>query len=613
MKTLLIGLDAFDPAFFESLHARNRLPHLAKYVASGGYSRFGVSNPPQSEVSWTSIASGANPGGHGIFDFVHRDPANYQPYVSLLPTQHGLGGTQFVPPHRANTLFEQAAGQGFPATSLWWPATFPARLESPVQTIPGLGAPDIDGRLGVGILYTTAAVDTGRLKTTVRPLTSKNRAHFTGVLKGPSQENGKTSKELSFEFHLEVGADSQARLTAPDLSLDLEVGRWSRILEFTFKVNLFYSLKVITRVILTQVSPDVRLYFLPLQIHPLKSPWRYATPPGFVKNTWKSCGPFLTVGWPQDTTALEEGWINDEQFLSLCEAIEADRERTLNYHLDHFDEGVLGIVFDSLDRIQHMFWRDRPDVIEAWYHKLDALVGRVEARLAPAKKQTRLVVLSDHGFTRFDTKVSLNRWLIEHDYLVSRSGPGAPQGTLSEVDWSKSQAYALGLNSLYLNLAGREGQGMVQTLAQREALTARLCGDLAAWRGPDGKAVVLKASTQAEAFEGAFSADGPDILVGYRGGYRASQDTGLGAWGENSLEPNRDHWGADHCVDASVVPGVLFCSDGLGNFPRPTYKDIPALSIGMAVSSQGNLPPPKPPQDEDQEKVNERLKSLGYL
>ena len=63
--------------------------------------------------------------------------------------------------------------------------------------------------------------------------------------------------------------------------------------------------------------------------------------------------------------------------------------------LANFKEGVLGSVFDSLDRVQHMFFRDRPDVIEKWYARLDAIVGRVEAFLkkeAPALPKIRYLL-----------------------------------------------------------------------------------------------------------------------------------------------------------------------------------------------------------------------------
>ena len=118
MRTLIIGLDAFDPAVFERLLAQGKMPVLEKYTKTGGYSRFGVSNPPQSEVSWTSISTGLDPGSHGLFDFVHRDVSNYSLSVSVLPTRKDIFGTRFIPPNQANTIFDQAVQQGYPATVL---------------------------------------------------------------------------------------------------------------------------------------------------------------------------------------------------------------------------------------------------------------------------------------------------------------------------------------------------------------------------------------------------------------------------------------------------------------------------------------------------------------
>ena len=74
MKTILLGFDSFDPNIFEDMASQNELPHLQTFLEADGYSRLDVCSPPQTEVSWTSIATGADPGGHGIFDFVHRDP-----------------------------------------------------------------------------------------------------------------------------------------------------------------------------------------------------------------------------------------------------------------------------------------------------------------------------------------------------------------------------------------------------------------------------------------------------------------------------------------------------------------------------------------------------------
>ncbi len=612
MQTLILGLDAFDPAIFERLSEQGRLPNLSKYAETGGYARFTVANPPQSEVSWTSIATGLNPGGHGIFDFVHRNPATYNLFVSLLPAQRGFGGTQFASPHTARTIFDHAVEQGFPATVLWWPATFPAQLGSPVRTLPGLGTPDIQGRLGVGTIFSSNAdlSDEGR-KTPVVTLNRVGQDRYTGQLSGPVRKKRQGVQESRLELQLELTSDKSARLTIGKHSFELVEGRWSPILELSFKIGFFLSLRALTRVTLTQVRPDVQLYVLPLQLHPLHSPWRYATPPGFVKKIWRACGPFLTLGWPQDTTGLEDRGITDRQFLDLCASILSTREYILMHQLEQFREGILASVFDSLDRIQHMFWRDRPDIVEEWYVKLDGLVGRVEERLAALRKsQTRMVIVSDHGFSNFDYKVHLNRWLVDRGYLVTKKD--GQKGSLQGVDWSQSRAYAIGLNSIYLNLAGREGQGCVQA-NQKKALLNKLRVDLLAWSGPDNRPVVQQAWRQSEAFEGPLTAYGPDMVVGFSPGYRASAQTGLGTWEEIALEPNRDHWGGDHCIHPQAVPGVLFSNQDLSNFPHPSYHDIPALTIEAPLDHSNSAPPAPSYSDEDEEVVEERLRSLGYL
>lgn len=612
MQTLILGLDAFDPRVFERLSEEGKLPHLTRYVEAGGYSRFAVTNPPQSEVSWTSIATGLNPGGHGVFDFVHRDPATYTLSVSLLPTRTNLFGTQFVPPYTARTIFDQAVRQGFPATVLWWPATFPARPDSPVRTLPGLGTPDLHGRLGVGTLFSTdPALKQDQRKTRVETLEEVGRNRYQGLLRGPAKKTRQGSQESAVELRLDLTSETAARLTIGKQSIELVEGHWSPIVEVTFNMGRFVKVRSLTRIILTQVRPDTRLYFLPIQLHPLHSPWRYGTPGSFVRETWQNCGPFLTVGWPQDTTALEEGCITDEQFVTLCETIDDTRERILMHHLQHFEEGILASVSDTLDRVQHMFWHARPDIVDGWYMKLDAMIGRIEQKLVECgKSHAKIVIVSDHGFSDFNYKVHLNRWLIDHHYLVLHDGK--EQRSLQDVDWSRSQAYAIGLNSIYLNLDGREGQGSVPP-GFAERVIDKLREDLLEWRGPDGRIVVQQAWSQNEAFEGPLSAYGPDLVVGFSPGYRASSSTGLGKWEELAIEPNHDHWRADHCVDAHTVPGVLFSNQDLTNYPHPSYRDFPALTIDAAPDTSHSAPPPASYGKEDQEIIEERLKSLGYL
>ncbi len=608
MRALLLGFDSFDPKIFEKLVKTGSLPNLEKLAEKNGYSRLQVSAPPQTEVSWTSIATGADPGEHGIFDFVHRIPSSYQPFVSILPTQTNALGTQFVPPYKTHTLFEEAIDQGYPATALWWPAMFPSRPESPVRVLPGLGTPDVRGQLGVGALYSTDKDAQEANRKTPTELLVGQAPNYKGFIKGP-QVDKKGEKSLEAEFELRVIDSERAVLQIKKQSIELQLGQWSPILELSFKAGFFFELHAITRVILTSLNP-LKLYFLPIQIHPLHALWRYGGPSGFVKETWKSASPFLSLGWPQDTTGLEDGCITDEQFLTLCEDIFAGREKILRYHMQSFKEGVLASIFDDLDRVQHMFRIRRPDVVEDWYKKLDAFVGRTRAEVDSwGGMKPHFMVLSDHGFSDFKYKVHVNKKLIDLGYLSVKNGQDA--NNLNDVDWQKSKAYAIGLNSLYINLAGREGQGIVP-VAEVEETAKKLQAELKALKGPDKQPIFNNVYLRHEVFNGQLRSYGPDLVLGYAEGYRASSDTGLGRWGAQSIFENKDHWEADHCIDSKLVPGVLFSSNSLDDFPNPSFRDIPAMVVGKYLD-HNNTASPVVSSEEDKKTVEERLKGLGYL
>jgi len=609
MRTVILGFDSFDPVQFERLNGAGKMLHLGELLDAKGYSRLEVCSPPQTEVSWTSIATGVDPGSHGIFDFVHRDPATYAPYVSLLPTKQTIFGEQFLPPYTTKTFFQEAADMGYPATAMWWPALFPARPEIPVATIPGLGTPDIRGQLGVGTYLTTEPVE--KKKSKVVLLTPYGKGRFSGVLEGPQI---KVKTGISFATQpvvVDVLDENEVRLTIGKQDLRLKPGKWSPIIELVFPAGFAFSIHAITQVIVTEVKDIVSLYFLPLQIHPLHSVSHYATPASFIKDAWKNSGPFLTLGWPQDTNALEDGCITDEQFLDLCGLIFESRKRVYFHQLEHFREGVLAGIFDCLDRVQHMFLHDQSDVVDSWYLKLDEFVGQVQGKVEQLGLENhRFLVLSDHGFRPFDYKVHLNRWLADHGYMELLTPPKNDEP--AKTAWDKTRAYAVGLNSLYLNVAGREGQGIIQA-EEVESTLEEIKSKLLNWVGPNGQPVVSRALLKHEAFSGPYSRLGPDIVVGYAPGYRASSETGLGKLTSDVIiEPNHDHWSADHCIDAAKVPGVLFSNRDVSKIPGLSFRDIPFLAIGKHLD-QSYIKPPSKTGPKGQNDLEERLKGLGYL
>ena len=182
------------------------------------------------------------------------------------------------------------------------------------------------------------------------------------------------------------------------------------------------------------------------------------------------------------------------------------------------------------------------------------MLGRVRERL-PA--ETLLIVMSDHGFQPYTRKFQLNAWLRDHGYLVLKDGKRTGHVGLQDVDWSRSRAYGLGFNGLYLNLAGRESAGSVAP-EQAGPLAREIAVALEAERDPkDGEAVVLHAYPAAEAFHGERAAEGPDLVVGYNKGYGGSDASTLGEITETVLEDNASRWSGSHLIDPRLVPGVL--------------------------------------------------------
>ena len=192
------------------------------------------------------------------------------------------------------------------------------------------------------------------------------------------------------------------------------------------------------------------------------------------------------------------------------------------------------------------------------YERMDDLVGRVQKAIGT---DTVLLVLSDHGFCDFSRAVHLNAWLRDEGYLVLESGSSGGE-YLAGVDWSRTRAYAFGLAGIYVNQAGRESQGIVADGDEAASLRAEIAAKLRRLADPErsGQAAVREVYDSRNCYSGPYAQNGPDLVVGYHAGYRVSWDTAVGRTAGVTLADNTRRWSGDHCVDPSVVPGVLFCN-----------------------------------------------------
>jgi predicted AlkP superfamily phosphohydrolase/phosphomutase len=207
--------------------------------------------------------------------------------------------------------------------------------------------------------------------------------------------------------------------------------------------------------------------------------------------------------------------------------------------------------------------------------------------------------MSDHGFASWRRSFHLNAWLKEKGYLVVND-PGMEDdpGLFVNVDWAHTRAYGVGLNGLYINLKGREKNGIVPE-ETRKALMDEIAAALLAEVDPKtGGPVVTKAYKREDTYKDRGELEiGPDIIVGTAKGTRISGHSALGAVGKEVLTDNVDEWSGDHLMDHETVPGILLTNRPLKK-PAPRLQDL-AQSVLLEFGIDESIQPTQPGEKED--------------
>ena len=544
------------------------LPAFARLMHEGTLCPLATSNPAESPVAWSSLATGCDAGQHGIFDFIHRKPNGYVPYLSTHRESgkmgRGQGEDRFVAPRQAPGFWRMASDAGIPTTVVRWPVTFPAE-EVTGRFLAGLGVPDVTGRMGRHTFFTTSKADGDDEK--VEHVTWKS-GKITTHLNGPPMAGLRGVKPIRVKLVIDK-IDSGVALTVGSQHVEVGLGRWSDWMSVTCKWGPVTVCHAIVKFHLVSTEPKLRLFATPLQIDPANQAFPLTQPASYGAELAEKIGPFYTLGLPEDTHAVTDGRYGLDVFLRQCEEIDRQRKAMFELELSRFDEGLLAFVFDAGDRVQHMFWsvddEDSPaydaeraqkygHVIPDLYRQMDRLLGTA---MEAVGADTAIYVVSDHGFAPFHRSVNLNRWLIENGYMTLNGG-GEGRNLLADVDWSRTKAYAVGFTSLYLNLAGRESKGIVTAGAEAHTLRQELCDKLRRVGDAErGRPMVENVYVGNDVYDGPQKADGPDLVVGYALGYRASWQTALGGAPQQVVVDNDSLWAADHLMDPSLVPGVL--------------------------------------------------------
>jgi predicted AlkP superfamily phosphohydrolase/phosphomutase len=617
-RLLVLGFDGMDPNLAEEMMKRGRLPNFERLRLKGSFSKLETSIPPQSPVAWSNFITGKNPGGHGIFDFIAREPDTYLPYLSTTVTDDAtktikigkwilpLSGGKVTLLRKGRSFWEILEEHDIPVVTIRLPSNFPPSGET-TRSISGMGTPDMLGTYGTFSFYTTkpyvVTETTGGRIYIVDSFDNKVESRIIGP---PNTFlEGSPDTEIPFTVYLDPDYPA-AKIQIQDTGLILSEKEWSDwvALEFpllevtlglgswktTFALN---SARGMVRFYLKSVRPDFELYVSPIQIDPRAPALPISTPPGYAAEMAEAIGPFYTQGIAEETWALNEGRLNEEEYLTQTEFVLEQTKKMFDYELERFDWGLLYCYFSTVDCLQHMFWRFRdPEhpmydeelaaqysgTIEHYYARLDSVLGYAMERVGP---ETTIIALSDHGFTTFRKNFHLNTWLYWNDYMTLKDDFREESEEFFEnVDWSGTQAYALGINCLYINQIGREGEGIVAPGPEKEHVIDELRRKLLAIEDPEtGEKVIAEVYKATEWYSGECVNDAPDLIVGYNAGYRGSWETALGKVTRSLLTDNAKKWSGDHCMAKEVIPGVLFTSKRV-HYTQPALYDLAPTILG---------------------------------
>jgi predicted AlkP superfamily phosphohydrolase/phosphomutase len=610
-RVVMLGLDGMEPTLAERFMGEGKMPNLSRLAETGCYRRLGTTLPPLSPVAWSTFLTGCNPGKHGIFDFLTRSKQSYLPALSSVsikstsrvwrigPYRVPVGKPDIRLLRHGKPFWNILGEHGIFSSVLRVPITFPPERFHGVL-LSAMCVPDLRGSQGTFSHYTSKPAAEDEYIGGDRILVQREGDLIRSHLIGPEIDIRENGGPVHCPFEITITGKDEATLRVNGETHALRSGQFTPWIRVVFKPGLGIKIRGICQFLLLRTDPDFAMYVTPIHIDPDKPVLPLSHPAVFCTYLSKMQGSYATLGLAEDTWALNAGVLNDETYLHQCLEADSERETMFFDALAKVRRGLSICVFDGTDRIQHMFWRyidpDHPaddgktegrrrGAIEELYVRMDDLVGRTVK--ACDDDSTVLMVISDHGFNAFRRGVDLNYWLEQNGYLTLKPD-GRGQKYLAGVDWSKTKAYALGLAGLWLNVRGREAQGIVDP-DEADALRDELCEKLGGLRDDaSGEIAVMRAFNAHQIYRGPYRTDGPDIIVGFNRGYRVSWEAAIGQPTDRLFHDNTKAWSGDHCIDPKLVPGVLFCNRKITD-DSPRLIDLGATALdlfGVAVPAQ---------------------------
>ncbi len=600
-RMVVVGLDGFDPGLAQRFSEEGLMPNFKKLQDEGCFHELGTAFPSISPVAWSSYATGVDASRHNIYDFLTRDPCSYFPMLSStdirsVPKTLNLGlakvpfgqKTIYKLLQKSQPFWKLLGAKGIWSSIIRVPITFPPQKFKNGTLLAGMCVPDLQGTQGSFSFYSTkkkSGTHTGGQQYVVRFKDGKVESKLTG----PPGKDGHAMKcPFTCSFDTSTG---KATFTVGTESATVGKREYTPWLVIPFDgvtgIARFY--------VQDWDGEEVGIYVTPININPDSPAMPISHPLVYSIYLAKMMGPYATLGLAEDTWALNERVVDEEAFLKQAWLIFEERKKMLWDVLEKTKKGFVTVVFDTTDRISHMFYRyldpDHPanegkdtekhkNVIRDLYAKMDAFLPEIRKKVGD-DKDTVLMIISDHGFCNFTRGVNMNTWLKQEGYLVLKDGHETSPDWFAHVDWDKTKAFTLGLTGIFINRKGREAKGIVEKGPELNALCNELKTKLEKLVDPkSGDRVVKEAFLTSELHGGPYADMAPEILLGYNKTFRHSWDCATGSVSEEIFTDNTKSWSGDHCVDPRLVPGVFWCNRKI-NGSAPNIMDLAPTALSL--------------------------------
>ncbi len=528
---------------------------------------------------------------------------------------------------KGKAFWEIASEKGVKSIVIRHPDTFPAKPFKEGRLLSGLGVPDLRGRIGTPTIITTdysLKMRDNEFSVEIVPIESRvyeekvevqipgpyNKPFYSyplseyedGCVEDELKENLKkiAKKDLEergiteivyFPVSLLVNSNSKScHIEVSNKKFELKEKKWSEWIDVDFKFSKLVKIKGVVRFYLMEIKPELKLYISPIQIHPDNN-FHISYPENYAKELFKRFGAFKTMGWAVDTWTISSGLSDEDQFLSDMYQTEGAYEKIMVQLLKDGDCDLYVQIYEFTDRIAHILWRYMDErhplydpqnaqkfqnELKKSYIYMDRIIGEAMSEISD---DCVLIILSDHGFASFRKEVNYNRWLVDNGLMTLKDDTGLMslydlfddnRLLFKNVDWSKTKAYALGLGNIYINVKGREKEGIVEEGKEYEEVVNKIVNELPEIVDPEtGEHPVCKVYRREEIYQNFDRNLVPDLRVSNNPGYRVSWQTSLGGVPDNLITPNLKAWSGDHCsLDPQWVRGMIISNRKIKNVPN---------------------------------------------